>query len=110
MNITTKIAMAACFGLTAIAAPMAAAAAEQYGSIAYSQQSAHYGWSINMATQEEAETAAMNQCFNYGSDCQSVWFMNACGSLAIGSDGGWGINWGENKRQAENKAVAKCNS
>jgi serine/threonine-protein kinase len=79
-----------------------------FGAIAYSQQSAHYGWSINMKSQEEAETSAMNQCYNYGSDCKSTWFSNGCGALAIGKDGGWGTNFGDNRRQAENKAIAQC--
>ena len=109
MKLFSKYLIATAIGFTAISAPVGAFAADLYGAIAYSQQSAHYGWSINTGSQEEAETSAMNQCYNYGSDCKSMWFMNACGALAIGADGGWGMNWGENTRQAENKAIAQCN-
>jgi serine/threonine-protein kinase len=110
MKTFSKYLVAAAVGFSSLATPLAASAADLYGAIAYSQQSAHYGWSNNMNSQDQAENAAMNQCYNYGSDCKSIWFSNACGSLAIGKDGGWGMNWGENKRQAENKAIAQCNN
>lgn len=110
MKIIGKYLLVASIGFAAVSAPVAALAQQKlYGAIAYSQQAARYGWATDFATQEEAETAAMNQCYNYGSDCQALWFMNACGALAIGRDGGWGMNWGENSRQAENKAIAQCN-
>ena len=79
-----------------------------YGAIAYSQKANRYGWAVDFGSQQEAENAALNECFNYGSDCKSIWFMNACGALDIGTDGGWGLNWGQNGRQAENKAVNQC--
>ena len=110
MKTLTKYLIAATVAFVPFAAPLTAFAQDQYGAIAYSQQSQHYGWSVNMNSQNEAETAAMNQCYNYGSDCKDIWYSNACGALAIGSDGGWGMNWGENTAQASNKAIAQCNN
>jgi serine/threonine-protein kinase len=110
MKMLRKHIIAAAIGLAALSAPLSAMAADLFGSIAYSQQATRYGWAADFGSQQEAEDAAMNQCYNYGSDCKSMWFSNGCGALAIGADGGWGTNWGENKRQAENKAIAQCNS
>jgi serine/threonine-protein kinase len=108
MKMFGKYVLAAAIGFTAVSAPVAALAQDLYGAIAYSQKANRYGWAVDFSSQQEAENAALNECFNYGSDCKSIWFMNACGALAIGTDGGWGLNWGQNGRQAENKAVNQC--
>jgi serine/threonine-protein kinase len=37
-----------------------------------------------------------------------IWFRNACGAMAVSSDGAWGSNWGEDEATAEKKALDGC--
>jgi serine/threonine-protein kinase len=110
MKMLSKYLIAATIGLTAVSAPVAAFAADLYGSIAYSQSSRNYAWATDYNSQYEAENAAMNECYKRAGDCKSaLWFVNGCGALAVGDDGGWGSNWGTNFREAQNKAISQCN-
>jgi serine/threonine-protein kinase len=110
MNAFGKYLIAAAIGFTAVSAPVAALAADLYGSIAYSQQTRNYAWATDYNSQYEAENAAMQECYKRAGDCKSaLWFVNGCGALAVGDDGGWGSNWGTNFREAQNKAIQQCN-
>ncbi len=109
MKIFGRYLVAAAIGFTAISAPVAAFAADLYGSIAYSQSTKSYSWATDYKSQADAENAAMVECYKRAGDCKSaLWFVNGCGSLAVGSDGGWGTNWGTDGRQAQQKALAQC--
>lgn len=109
MNTFSKYLVAAAIGFTAMSAPVAALAGDLYGSIAYSQSTRNYAWATDYNTQADAENAAMVECYKRAGDCKSaLWFVNGCGSLAVGEDGGWGTNWGTDGRQAQNKAMAQC--
>ena len=80
---------ASAFAIASLAAPISAHAQDLYGSIAYSQQSGSYGWSIDAYSQADAENSAMNECYRRAGDCKIVMsFRNACGAVAVGEDGG----------------------
>jgi serine/threonine-protein kinase len=105
----SKYLIAAAIGFTAVSAPAAAFANDLYGSIAYSQSTKNYAWATDYNSQADAENAAMVECYKRAGDCKSaLWFVNGCGSLAVGSDGGWGTNFGNDGREAQNKAMAQC--
>jgi serine/threonine-protein kinase len=106
----SKYLVAAAIGFTAISAPVAAFAGDLYGAIAYSQSTKNYAWATDYNAQNEAENAAMAECSKRAGDCKSaLWFVNGCGALAVGDDGGWGTNWGNNFREAQTKATEQCN-
>ncbi len=82
---------------------------ERFGAIAYSPSSGAHGYSFDLSTQTGAEARALAECNSQGSGCQSVmWFRNACGALAVGSDRGWGSAWGTDRQAAEQKALVQC--
>jgi hypothetical protein len=100
-----KMAWLAAAVVLVLSAGQAARAQDLYGAIAYNDSSRMVGWSFNYATQWAAEDRALAEC---GRGCDIVtWFRNACGALAIGS-GGWGADWGNNRREAEVKALGLC--
>lgn len=109
MTFTTKsVALAAAIAFGAMAAPVHAA--DMFGAIAYSPNSGAWGWSKDYASQDEAETRAMDECESRsnGEECQvASWFRNACGSLATGPDG-WGADWGNDQWEAAAKALERC--
>ena len=106
INLFLRVAALATLGLCL---PQAAYAANSYGAIAYSQKTGSYGWGTDFRTQRAAEQGALSRCRERANDCKvTVWFRNACGALAVGGDGGWGSDWGRNRRAAENKAVHAC--
>ncbi|MBL0374372.1 DUF4189 domain-containing protein [Rhizobium sp. KVB221] len=109
MNSLGKLLLATSLGAVLLCEPVAALAQELYGSIAYSQQTRAYGWSIDNASQADAENSAMNECYKRASDCKvAMSFRNACGAVATGEDGGWGSDWGRNYSAAQNKAMHIC--
>jgi hypothetical protein len=80
-----------------------------FGAIAYSPSSRAQGYAFDYSTQAEAQARALAECSAKGQGCQStIWFQNACGALAVGSDGGWGGDWGADQQTAEQKAIAVC--
>ena len=86
-----------------------AEARDYYGAIAYSKTTRAVGYVYDMETQDEAESAALIACSDLAPDCEPVnWFRNACGALAVSSDGAWGTSWGEDEARAEKKALAGC--
>jgi serine/threonine-protein kinase len=109
MKTFSKTALFAAVAVCGMAAPLSAFAGDLYGAIAYSQSTKAYGWATDYASQEEAEAGAMSACKDRASDCKSaIWFRNACGALSVGSDGGWGADWGADEQAARNKATHVC--
>lgn len=98
-------------GLLFVATSMAAgqaAAQNNYGAIAYSPGTGAHGWSIDYGSREAAESVAMQNCRKHAGDCTvPIWFRNACGALAVGSNG-YGSGWGTDRRIAERYAIQTC--
>lgn len=82
---------------------------DNYGSIAFSQETGAHGYAYDYATQTEAQDGALAECAKYGGGCKvASWFRNGCGALAVGDDRGWGADWGNSRNEAENKALQRC--
>jgi serine/threonine-protein kinase len=91
--------------ITSLSTP--AAANDNYGAIAFSQDSGNYGYSYDHNTRAGAERDALNRC--NASDCTVVvWFMNDCGALASGDHNGYGTGWASSRGEAENIAMSNC--
>jgi uncharacterized protein DUF4189 len=87
----------------------AAEARDYYGAIAYSRTTRAQGYVYDQDSQDEAESAALVSCSDLAADCEPVtWFRNACGALAVSSDGAYGTSWGEDEATAEKKALKAC--
>ena len=87
-----------------------AAAADSYGAIAFSPATGATGWSHSLRTRREAERLAMRGCLGHAGDCRvAIWFVNACGALAVGRNG-WGSGWGNDRRRAEREAIGTCSA
>jgi len=77
-----------------------------YGAISYSPSTGAYGYSYDHYSKYNAERAARNQCARR--DCViPIWFKNACGALAIGSNG-YGSGWGSTRARAKREALRSC--
>ena len=86
-----------------------AEARDYYGAIAYSKTMRVQGYVYDLASQDEAESAALISCSDLAADCEPlIWFRNACGALAVSSEGAYGATWGEDEATAEKKALASC--
>jgi len=93
--------------LLAVFSQPAPAAADNYGAIAYSQDSGAEGYANDYDSRGGAEARALREC---GGGCEVVlWFKNACGALATGEDNGYGTGWATSRREAENIAMSNCN-
>lgn len=91
-----------------VAAGSGEAAAANYGAIAYSPSSKVYGWSYDFPSRGAAENEALSKCRRQASDCVvPLWFRDACGALAIGSNG-YGTGWGTDRGLAERHALGSC--
>jgi uncharacterized protein DUF4189 len=87
----------------------AADARDYYGAIAYSKTTRLLGYVFDLDSQDDAESAALISCSDLASDCEPIlWFRNACGALAVSSEGAWGSDWGDDEEAAEKKALARC--
>jgi len=85
-----------------------AASAEYFGAIAYSPTSGVYGFSYDHGSRRDAEARAISECRMRGRGCKiAIWFKNACGSVAVGSNG-WGTAWAGTRRDAERAANRNC--
>ena len=85
-----------------------AAAQNNYGAIAYSPSTGAHGWSYDYASRSAAESVALGNCRQHASDCVvPIWFRNACGALAVGSNG-YGSGWGTSRSLAESYALQSC--
>jgi len=103
-----NILMRAGFSLGLLIAASHAASADNFGAIAYSPSSGARGYSYDYSSRREAEARAMSECSANGRGCKTViWFKNACGALARGSNG-WGSAWAGNRGNAERAAIANC--
>ena len=81
---------------------------DHYGAIAYSPTNGKYGYTYDYGTRASAEEAALRNCND--ADCRLVlWFVNACGALAIGDGYAWGAGWASSQSEAENIAMSYCN-
>ena len=85
-----------------------AAAQDYFGSIAFSPKTRAHGWAYDYTSRGEAQDRAMSECRRHAGDCVSaVWFRNACGALAVGSQA-YGAGWGTNRNLAERSAMQSC--
>jgi Domain of unknown function (DUF4189) len=92
-----------------VAFSAAAEARDYYGAIAYSKTTRAQGYVYDEGSQEDAESAALISCSDLAPDCEPMtWFRNACGALAVSSEGAWGSAWGEDEATAEKKALSGC--
>lgn len=83
-------------------------AQDYYGAIAYSPSTGAHGWTYDYATRQEAQDTALSECRQHADDCViALWFRNACGALAIGSNG-YGSGWGTSRSRAERDALQSC--
>jgi hypothetical protein len=104
-----KLLAACVVSLAAVAAGSGTAAAQNnYGAIAYSPSTGAHGWSFDYGSRAAAEKVALANCRRHASDCVvPIWFRNACGALAVGTNG-YGSGWGSNRRLAESFALRTC--
>lgn len=102
-RLTRRIARWAAAAL--LAAPLAAAAANQYGAIAFNKQTLSYGYSYNQPTRVAAENRAMNEC---GGGCTPMmWYANGCGVLATSKER-YGAGSGPTRAEATRLAHERC--
>ncbi len=84
------------------------AIAENFGAIAYSQDSGANGYSVDYQSRGGAEERALQEC---GRGCRVViWFKNACAALATGDDNAYGTGWSSSRGRAEGIAMSECNA
>lgn len=80
----------------------------RFGAIAYSRSAGAYGWSNDYPSQDAAQSLALENCRKHASDCSIVlWYSNACGALAVGSNA-YGSAWGVDQPTAEREALQRC--
>jgi hypothetical protein len=80
-----------------------------YGAIAYGLTSGAWGTSYRWGSQAKAESSAMQQCAQHGTDCEvMVWFERKCGAVATaeGTTAYWGL--GDTDGEARADAQKKC--
>src|SRR5579862_1280137 len=85
--------------------------APSYGAIAYGSASRAWGYSYGWDNEGKAESVAMENCSEHGSDCEvMVWFEHKCGAVAAGDGtaGFWGL--GDSDSEARADAQSKCQS
>ncbi|MCF4969241.1 DUF4189 domain-containing protein [Nostoc sp. CMAA1605] len=91
--LATATVLATLPGLTQVAQ---AQSRDVFGAIAYSQSTGVYT-SVTASSRQEAERRALAHCRrkSRAGDCSvPVWFKNAWGALAVGSNGAFGSGWG----------------
>lgn len=108
-NTITSIAFILMASLLFVTSASTAHAKNKFGAIAISPSSKAMGWSFNYNSKWKANQVALNKCRKYASDCKiGVWFRNACGAVAVGTNGGWGAHWGNSVKSAKWKAKKTC--
>ncbi|MBD2497690.1 DUF4189 domain-containing protein [Nostoc sp. FACHB-280] len=88
----------------------AGSAKNVFGAISYSPSTRTYSSGI-AKTKQAAINASLNKCRSQSGakDCTTpLWFKNAWGALAVGSDGSYGTGWGTNQSLAEKYAIETC--
>jgi len=84
-------------------------AKDYFGAIAISPSNKAMGWSFDYGNRWKAEQVALKKCSKYAGDCKiATWFRNACGAVSVGANGGWGADWGKNRKQARWKSRKMC--
>ena len=81
-----------------------------FAAISYSPSTKIYS-SGTARTKQAAVDAALKNCYteSEADDCTvPLWFKNAWGALAVGSDGSYGTGWGSQQSLAERFAVQTC--
>lgn len=86
---------------------------DQYGALAWGQEAngaPTYTWTINAASQAEAENGALAQCSASGfRDCRvATWVVNGVIAVAVDASGTLYSDHGEDARQAGKKALRAC--
>ncbi|WP_081615325.1 DUF4189 domain-containing protein [Rhizobium freirei] len=105
----TSLKLTAATTALAITLSTGIASAAQFGAIAYSRDTGSYGSSHNYSSRAGAEEEALSACSSYADDCRVVvYFRNACGALAVGSERGYGWGWSARRNQARDIAIANC--
>lgn len=93
--------------LATTAAPAQAQYGSNYGAIAVSLSTGHYGYSYDLSSYSEAESYAESACIRYGgaSDCTArISWRNGCGALAS-SSGWWSYGSGATLSAAKSQAL-----
>jgi hypothetical protein len=86
-----------------------ASAADNFGAISYSNTTGAYGYSYDYPSRGQAEERSLNECAARGTGCKVVlWFRNACGALATGTNYGYGFAWATSRGEAEQVALRYC--
>jgi hypothetical protein len=82
-----------------------------FGAIAYGKASDAFGFSYGWDNRSKAESVALENCAQHGSDCEvMVWFDRKCGAVAARSDHQyvyWGL--GNSDSAARSIAMNECN-
>jgi serine/threonine-protein kinase len=107
-NLGLRVALMGAALLAIVSAP-SAAADDTWGAIALSQSSGAIGYSYRHAYEDDAGYDAVNRCSAHARDCKVVvTFVNACGAVAYGRGGGYGVAWNANAKAAQRRAMAEC--
>ena len=94
--------------LTLLSAPTASAE-DTWGAIALSPSTGAIGYSYRHQTEDDAGYDAYNRCSGYADDCEVVVnFVNACGAVAYGRGGGYGVAWNADGNAAQRRALSEC--
>lgn len=100
--------LATCMGLAASAADTP----PSWGAIATADRT--YGYAFNHPTRAAAEAAARAQCDRAsgraGGCAVRAYFERACGAVALGNYGEWGVATAPTPAAAEKTAVGQCDS
>lgn len=102
-----KIALGAAFFGAGICLS-AAAHAETYAAIAFSQANGYFGYANRYDTQDGAEERALQEC---GESCEVViWARDACAALFAGDGNGYGVSWAATEKEAVQDAAVECDA
>ena len=99
---------AACLLTLLLGSPAIARDDGDYGAIAYSRRTGHYGYATHHRSRRAAEDRALDECARR--DCKiEVWFRDNCAALATGSEGQV-VGWAYNRRleEAKENAIEQC--
>ncbi len=108
---TSQILIAVAFvvSLAGVCGSSEAVAADNFGAISYSNTTGAYGYSYDYPSRGQAEDRSLNECSKRGRGCKVVlWFRNACGALATGTNYGYGFAWAASRGEAEQVALKYC--
>lgn len=82
-----------------------------YGAIAISPSNGYAGSGLKRATYDNARQWALYNCGKHASDCKiAVYFVNICGAVARGHNGGYAAGKSLNLNDAHRSAVNSCST